>query len=113
MYEVFNSVLKGFRSLPITALVKLTFYSLNSYFVVRGEQCFNILASNEKYVPYVDVRLRHMWLSLVHLGLFFMITTKDNFISSQRAVEHIASTYMTIIALVVRHLHMDFHVVIL
>ena len=35
--EVFNSVLKGARSLPVTALVQLTFYRLNSYFVARRE----------------------------------------------------------------------------
>ncbi|XP_056695147.1 uncharacterized protein [Spinacia oleracea] len=33
--EVFNNVLKGARFLPITALVKLTFYRVNSYFVER------------------------------------------------------------------------------
>ena len=37
MSEVFNSVLKGARSLPITALVQLTFFCLNSYFVARRE----------------------------------------------------------------------------
>ena len=57
--------------------------------------------------------LRHLWLNLDHLRLFFRITTKDDFMSSQREVEHIASTYMTINALVVRHLYMDFPVVIL
>ena len=45
------------------------------------------------------LRLRHMWLKLDRLRLFFMITTKDDFMSSQREVEHIASTYMTINAL--------------
>ena len=59
------------------------------------------------------LRLRHMWLKLDHLRLFFMITTKDDFMSSQREVEHIASTYMTINEFVVRHLYMDFPVVIL
>ena len=54
------------------------------------------------------LRLRHMWLRLDHLRLFFKITTRDNFMSSQREVEHIASTYMTINALTVRHLYMDF-----
>ena len=50
MYEVFNSVLKETRSLPITSLVKLTFFRLNSYFAVRREQGYNKLASNE-YSP--------------------------------------------------------------
>ena len=59
------------------------------------------------------LRLRHMWLKLDHLKMFFMITTKDDFMSSQRKVEHITSTYMTINAVVVRHIYMDFPVVIL
>ena len=59
------------------------------------------------------LRLRHMWLRLDHLRLFFTITTRDDFMSSQIEVEHIVSTYMTINALVLRHLNMDFLVVIL
>ena len=47
MYEVFNSVLKGARSLPVTALVQLTFFRLNSYFVIRREQGYNIMTSDE------------------------------------------------------------------
>ena len=43
MSEVFNSVLKGAQSLPVTALVQLTFFRLNSYFVARREQGFNRL----------------------------------------------------------------------
>ena len=35
--EVFNNVLKGAHSLPVTALVQLTFYRLNSYFVAIRE----------------------------------------------------------------------------
>ena len=58
MSEVFNSVLKGARSLPVTALVQLTFFRLNSYFVVRSEQGVNRLASNEEYTPYVDVKIK-------------------------------------------------------
>ena len=33
MSKVLNSILKGFGSLPITTLVQLTFFMLNSYFV--------------------------------------------------------------------------------
>ena len=58
MSEMFNSVLKGARSLPITALVQLTFFLLNSYFVVRSDQGANRLASNEKYNPYVDAKIK-------------------------------------------------------
>ena len=39
--------------------------------------------------------------------------TRDDFMSIQRDVEHITSIYMTINALVVRHLYMNFLVVIL
>ena len=59
------------------------------------------------------LRLRHMWLNLDHLILLLTITTSDDFMSSQREVEHIALTYMTINILVVRHLYMDFPIVIL
>ena len=38
MSEVFNSVLKGARNLPITALVQLTFFRLNGYFVAKGNK---------------------------------------------------------------------------
>ena len=38
MSEVFNSVLKGARSLPLTALVQLTFSHLNNYFVPKGNK---------------------------------------------------------------------------
>ena len=58
MFEVFNSVFKGARRLPITALVQLTFFLLNSYFVARREQGANILASDEQYTPYVDAQIK-------------------------------------------------------
>lgn len=34
-YEVFNSVLKGTRNLPIIACVQTTFYRVNDYFMLR------------------------------------------------------------------------------
>ena len=58
MSEVFNSVLKGARNLPITALVQLTFFRLNSYFAARREQGANKLTSDEQYTPYVDARIK-------------------------------------------------------
>ena len=58
MSEVLNSVLKGARSLPVTALVQLNFFRLNSYFVARREQGYNILASDEQYTPYVDAKIK-------------------------------------------------------
>ena len=47
MSEVFNNVIKGARNLPITALVHLTFFCLNSYFGARREQGSNRLTSDE------------------------------------------------------------------
>ena len=58
MSEVFNSVLKGARSLPLTALVQLTFSRLNSYFVPRREQGVDRLASDEQFTPYVDAQIQ-------------------------------------------------------
>ncbi|XP_034689192.1 uncharacterized protein LOC117917075 [Vitis riparia] len=57
MSEMFNSVLKGARSFPITAFVQLTFYRVNSYFVVRREHGVSRLASGEQYTPYVDAKI--------------------------------------------------------
>ena len=58
MSEVFNSVLKRARSLPLTALVQLTFSRLNSYFVVRREQGAERLTSDEQFTPYVDAQIQ-------------------------------------------------------
>ena len=55
MSEVFNSVLKGAR---VTALVQLTFFHLNSYFVVKKKQCVNRLVSDKQYTPYVDAQIK-------------------------------------------------------
>ena len=49
---------------------------------------------------------------MVKVGSFEIVLYDHDFMSSQREVKHIASTYMTINALVVRQLYMDFHVVI-
>ena len=56
--EVFNSVLKGARSLPVTALVQLTFFHINGYFVARREVGANRLASTEQFTPYVDAQIQ-------------------------------------------------------
>ena len=58
MSEVFNSVLQGARNLPITTLVQLTFFRLNSYFVARMEQGANRLAYDKQYTPYVDAQIK-------------------------------------------------------
>ena len=57
MSEVFNSVLKGAHSLPLTALVQLTFFRLNSYSVTRRELGANRLTSDEQFTPYVDAQI--------------------------------------------------------
>ena len=56
--EVFNNVLKGARSLPVTALIQLTFFHLNSYFVARRELGATRLAYDEQFTPYVDARIQ-------------------------------------------------------
>ena len=58
IYKVFNSILKGAHSLPVTALVQLTFFCLNSYFVARRELSANRLASTEQFTPYVDAQIQ-------------------------------------------------------
>ncbi|RVX03559.1 Serine/threonine-protein phosphatase 7 long form-like [Vitis vinifera] len=101
MLEIFNSVLKGARSLPITALVQLTFFRLNSYFVVRREQGANRLASNEEYTPYVDAKINanvvktgsHEIVLYDHVRGQFHVKTNKGTRVAQLVVEHIASTY--------------------
>ena len=56
--KVFNSVLKGALSLPVTALVQLTFFRLNNYFVARRELGANRLSSAEQFTPYVDAHIQ-------------------------------------------------------
>ena len=58
MFEIINSVLKGTRNLPITALIQLTFFHLRSYFVARREQGAIRLTSNEQYTLYVDAQIK-------------------------------------------------------
>ena len=58
MSELFNSVLKGAHSLPFTALVQLTFFRLNNYFVGRREQGANRLAFDELFTPYVNAQIQ-------------------------------------------------------
>ena len=58
MLEVFNSVFKGARNLPFTALVQLTFFRLNNYFVARREQGANRLTSDKQFTSYVDAQIQ-------------------------------------------------------
>ena len=57
IWEVFNNVLKGARSLAVIALVQFTFFRLNSYFVARKELAANRLSSDEQFTPYVDAQI--------------------------------------------------------
>ena len=121
MSEMFNSVIKGACSLPITTLVQLTFFRLNSYFVVRREQGTNRLASNEEYTPYVDAKIKvnvvkagsHEIVLYDHIQRQFYVKTSRGVLRvAQLVVEHIASTYMSMRAHVVKHSYMDSHVTI-
>ena len=37
MAEVFNGIMKGARFLPVAAIVELTFYRVNKWFVRKGK----------------------------------------------------------------------------
>ena len=63
MSEVFNSVLKGAHSLPIAALVQLTFFQLNGYFVAIREQGVNIFRMSNTFLMLM-LRLRPVYLRL-------------------------------------------------
>ena len=103
MLEVFNSVLKGACSLPFTALVQLTFFCLNNYFVAIREQGANRLTSMSSSLHMLMLRFRVVLLRLDRWKLFFTITYKADFMSSQGVVECGVSTYMTKNAHVERH----------
>ena len=47
--------LKELKAYPVTALVQLTFFRLDSYFVEQG--C-NRLASDKQYTSYVDAKIK-------------------------------------------------------
>ena len=95
MSKVFNSVLKGARNLSITALIQLTFFHLNSYFVARGNKVLTYWHLMSSTLLMLMLRLRPVWLRLDRWKLFFTITSRDDFRSSQGVVKHSASTYMT------------------
>nr|KAJ0210772.1 hypothetical protein LSAT_V11C400215000 [Lactuca sativa] len=54
--EIFNSVLKGARFLPITACVQLTFYRLVHYFEVRRPSGSSARTNGNAYTPQVVVK---------------------------------------------------------
>ncbi|GAV88210.1 hypothetical protein CFOL_v3_31633 [Cephalotus follicularis] len=57
MVEIFNGVLKGARGLPIIALVQLSFYRSNSYFLIRRQDGQAHLASGAGFTPTIDAKL--------------------------------------------------------
>ena len=75
MFKVFNSVFKGALSLLLISLVQLTFFRLNSYFIARREQGYNILASDEQYTLYVDAKIK---AHVVKAGSFEIVLYDHN-----------------------------------
>ncbi|RVW95312.1 hypothetical protein CK203_034138 [Vitis vinifera] len=70
MSKVFNGVLKGACNLPITALVQLTFYRVNSYFTVKREHGASQLASGEEFTPCIEAKIKVKVVKTWMLGLF-------------------------------------------
>ena len=50
--KCFNGVLKGARSLPITTMVKFTFYKVNSYFDERRNKTLEQLEEGQVWCKY-------------------------------------------------------------
>ena len=91
MSKVFNSVLKGAHSLPLTALVQLTFSRLNSYFVARSEQGADRLASDEQFTPYVDAQIqgRVVKAGSMEIALYDHIQGKFHVKSRSGCIHHL------------------------
>ncbi|RVW71392.1 Serine/threonine-protein phosphatase 7 long form-like [Vitis vinifera] len=90
--EVFNGVLQGARNLPITALVQLTFYRVNSYLTVRREHGASRLTSGEEFTPHIDAKIKakvvkagaHEVLLYDHVAGCFHVKTRHFVGSSNR-----------------------------
>ena len=52
VFECFNGVLKGAHSMPITAMVKYTWFKLNAYFDDRRNKSILELNSGKKWTKY-------------------------------------------------------------
>ncbi|KAK9986732.1 hypothetical protein SO802_031683 [Lithocarpus litseifolius] len=50
--ECFNGILKGARSLPITAMVRFTFFKVNSYFDARHNLTLDQLEASQEWCKY-------------------------------------------------------------
>jgi hypothetical protein len=58
MVEMFNSLLRGCRSLPVTAIASFTFYKLNVWFVSRKKAAMSLWRSNRPWPNLVATELR-------------------------------------------------------
>jgi hypothetical protein len=47
--DVFNFILKGIRSLPVSGIMDYTFHKCNEYFISRWEKACNSLANGERF----------------------------------------------------------------
>jgi len=56
--ECMNSMLKGARSLPICALLKITFQNINAWFVERGLKAYSMLRAGHQYLEDVIALLQ-------------------------------------------------------
>ena len=56
--EAVNGVLKGARNLPITALVQSTFFRVLDYFVKRGKEAEERIASGHRYSNDLTIALQ-------------------------------------------------------
>jgi hypothetical protein len=58
MVEIFNSLLRGVRSLPATTIVSFTFYKCNEWFVKRLVDAQMVQRHHSNYVvtPYLDTK---------------------------------------------------------
>ena len=52
LLECFNGVLKGARNLPITAMVRFTFFKVNSYFYARRNLTLDQLEAGQEWCKY-------------------------------------------------------------
>ena len=92
MSKVFNGVLKGACTLPITALVQLTFYRVNSYFTVKRDHGASRLALGEEFTPHIDAKIKakvvktgsHEVLLYDHMAGRFHVKTRHFVGSSNR-----------------------------
>ena len=49
MAEIFNKVLKGIRSLPVSAILAFTFMKCNVYWLERSDAAMELLSKNERW----------------------------------------------------------------